>query len=347
MTLWTALLLLVGGASAFAPAELRVRFLIAGPRKAAENEEEVSVSSVHFPGLQDLFVDEELDIDTMLEGAVESDPQLQRVMDSVQDLFAEESVFNEREAARLDVSGRELTEEQKLAYGIVEAADDEEYDIVDVEQVEAQLDALQSACRAEVDLIAPDGLGILPSHKLITETLPDGSPAMLVAKDLAFVDEVNCIGCGLCAQISPSTFMMEEHTGKARVFMQGGDARKVVDEAMVSCPTRCIHHLSWEELKPLEIMRDEDTLRGRNWPGAKGRPEKGSRTGVVPAHCYGTHKCPSAGCYNCPTFMWIGHGANPAYITRAEEQARLRIAWREQERTNEAHPEGGPRTLEL
>lgn len=38
-----------------------------------------------------------------------------------------------------------------------------------------------------------------------------------------FVDEFTCIGCRNCANVCPSTFMMEEEWGRARVAQQGVD----------------------------------------------------------------------------------------------------------------------------
>ena len=81
-------------------------------------------------------------------------------------------------------------------------------------------------------------------------------------------------------------------------------------------------------------IRDRDDWRGRDWAGAKGRPDDNLRSGVLNSHCYGTHKragsqldatdgiaavvdgttggdcaeadhsCPRAGCFNCPAYFY-------------------------------------------
>ena len=62
-----------------------------------------------------------------------------------------------------------------------------------------------------------------------------------------FVDEPACIGCYGCKNIAPSTFLMEDEYGRARVFQQYGDDEATVREAMSVCPMDCIHYVPFED----------------------------------------------------------------------------------------------------
>ena len=47
-----------------------------------------------------------------------------------------------------------------------------------------------------------------------------------------------CIGCGVCAQICPEVFSMDDDEGVSRVIRpEGGDCEQ---EAADSCPVACI-----------------------------------------------------------------------------------------------------------
>ena len=48
--------------------------------------------------------------------------------------------------------------------------------------------------------------------------------------------------------------------GIARACEQGADEWVVVDEAIMTCPTSCIHRVSEEELRLLEGARSDDEL---------------------------------------------------------------------------------------
>lgn len=72
-------------------------------------------------------------------------------------------------------------------------------------------------------------------------------------KDLAFVDEVSCIGCKNCANVAPDVFGIEEDFGRARVYSQCGNQQRV-QEAIDSCPVDCIH---WTSAAQLSLLEDE------------------------------------------------------------------------------------------
>jgi len=53
------------------------------------------------------------------------------------------------------------------------------------------------------------------------------------------VDENECIGCGVCAQICPDVFILDEEAGVSKVIRpEGADCAR---EAAESCPVTCIH----------------------------------------------------------------------------------------------------------
>ncbi|HDQ93673.1 MAG TPA: ferredoxin [Synergistetes bacterium] len=52
------------------------------------------------------------------------------------------------------------------------------------------------------------------------------------------VNHDECIGCGVCAQICPEVFELDEDAGKAKVIRQGG--AECAREASDSCPVGCI-----------------------------------------------------------------------------------------------------------
>lgn len=53
------------------------------------------------------------------------------------------------------------------------------------------------------------------------------------------LDQTVCIGCGLCSQISPENFSLDENSGTARV-MRPETEDESVREAESSCPVACI-----------------------------------------------------------------------------------------------------------
>jgi ferredoxin len=71
-------------------------------------------------------------------------------------------------------------------------------------------------------------------------------------RDQVFVDEFTCIGCKNCNNVCPSTFMMEEEWGRARVRDQGVDGVEKLQEAIDTCPVSCIHWVTAPQLTLLE-----------------------------------------------------------------------------------------------
>jgi ferredoxin len=70
-----------------------------------------------------------------------------------------------------------------------------------------------------------------------------------------YVDEVTCIGCGLCAYIARNTFYLEPDYGRSRVVNQDGDSEDLVQEAMDCCPVDCIHRVDYTQIPLLEEER--------------------------------------------------------------------------------------------
>lgn len=58
------------------------------------------------------------------------------------------------------------------------------------------------------------------------------------------VDSDNCIECGACAQLCPEVFQMDDRIGKARVVVFEVTEKSSIEEAITTCPTRCI---SWKD----------------------------------------------------------------------------------------------------
>lgn len=57
------------------------------------------------------------------------------------------------------------------------------------------------------------------------------------------VDQTLCISCGLCPEIAPHTFELDEND-LAQVIDPEGDPEDVIQEAIDSCPVEAI---SWQE----------------------------------------------------------------------------------------------------
>jgi len=52
------------------------------------------------------------------------------------------------------------------------------------------------------------------------------------------LDQELCIGCGVCSQVCPEVFDLDEEIGKAKVIKPSGADCAV--EAAESCPVSCI-----------------------------------------------------------------------------------------------------------
>ena len=58
-----------------------------------------------------------------------------------------------------------------------------------------------------------------------------------------FVEEKECIGCGLCAEIAPGVFRLNAE-GIAEVINPEENNEKNIQEVLDECPVECIH---WED----------------------------------------------------------------------------------------------------
>ena len=52
------------------------------------------------------------------------------------------------------------------------------------------------------------------------------------------VDADECIGCGVCVQICPAVFQLDESAGKVKVISDTPE--ECIKEAAESCPVGCI-----------------------------------------------------------------------------------------------------------
>ena len=59
-----------------------------------------------------------------------------------------------------------------------------------------------------------------------------------------YVDEEECIGCGLCAEIAPDVFQLNEE-GISQVIVSADKTQDSIQEAIDECPVECIH---WEDV---------------------------------------------------------------------------------------------------
>lgn len=105
------------------------------------------------------------------------------------------------------------------------------------------------------------GPGKLNSSQLLTTDEQAGFYPELLDCDrnrqqMAFIDELRCVGCTFCAAIARQTFVMDDEFGTARVVQQGGDVVDAIDEAIESCPADCIHWTTRNEIEVLEEHRE-------------------------------------------------------------------------------------------
>ncbi|MBM4295153.1 MAG: ferredoxin [Deltaproteobacteria bacterium] len=62
-----------------------------------------------------------------------------------------------------------------------------------------------------------------------------------MADHLPVVVEEECIACGVCAEVCPEVFQMNESLGFAQVLNPSGGSEEKIQEAMEVCPVHCIH----------------------------------------------------------------------------------------------------------
>ena len=58
-----------------------------------------------------------------------------------------------------------------------------------------------------------------------------------------FIDQDECIGCGVCEEMCPEVFHLDPRTNKAEVVQEEGGPEDQIQEAVENCPVECIH---WE-----------------------------------------------------------------------------------------------------
>jgi ferredoxin len=56
------------------------------------------------------------------------------------------------------------------------------------------------------------------------------------------VDQEECISCGICVEISPEVFRLNDRD-LSEVYDPAGAPEEKIQEAIDSCPVQCIH---WE-----------------------------------------------------------------------------------------------------
>ena len=254
-------------------------------------------------------------------------------------LLAEER----RDAQRARMIAAGATPAQIAAFLGGEAAPDVPADDAVLDTVIQQLnEGLQ-----DEGYVDPELLGKVNSHELVALD-EDGDP-----RDHArfvFVDEPACIGCYGCKNIAPSTFLMEDEYGRARVFQQYGDDEATVREAMSVCPMDCIHYVPFEELTALEKAREGQIINfkarlvgndgllssnGANIQKGKDTTPRISSDGKI--RC---NNCPTRGCHGCPMF---GVGFDPKF---RKLQRKVSARRKEQQRKYAAE-ENNQREIDL
>jgi ferredoxin len=55
-----------------------------------------------------------------------------------------------------------------------------------------------------------------------------------------YIDEDECIGCGMCEELCPDVFELDEATDKAQVIKPSGGPEDCIEDAITSCPVSCI-----------------------------------------------------------------------------------------------------------
>ena len=60
---------------------------------------------------------------------------------------------------------------------------------------------------------------------------------------IPYVEQNDCISCGLCVEVSPEVFRLNDQD-LSEVYNSAGASEEKIQEAIDSCPVQCIH---WEE----------------------------------------------------------------------------------------------------
>lgn len=61
---------------------------------------------------------------------------------------------------------------------------------------------------------------------------------------VVYIDEDECIACGLCQDICPEVFKLDDDLMVAKVIKPQGGPEELIQESIDSCPVTCIH---WKE----------------------------------------------------------------------------------------------------
>jgi ferredoxin len=56
-----------------------------------------------------------------------------------------------------------------------------------------------------------------------------------------FIEDDECIGCEGCVELCPDIFRFNEERGKSEVVRLGTAPMEMIEEAIESCPSQCIH----------------------------------------------------------------------------------------------------------
>jgi ferredoxin len=59
-----------------------------------------------------------------------------------------------------------------------------------------------------------------------------------------YIDKDECIACGLCQDICPEVFRLNDEDMVAEVIKPEGGPEDLIQDAIDSCPVTCIH---WKE----------------------------------------------------------------------------------------------------
>jgi ferredoxin len=70
--------------------------------------------------------------------------------------------------------------------------------------------------------------------------MPPGSAEEVAMAREVYVDQDVCIGCGLCTNLVPEVFRLNDN-GVSEVYNESGSTEAKIQEAIDSCPVNCIH----------------------------------------------------------------------------------------------------------